>query len=133
MRVAYTRVSEGAFPWLPLLRVSVRGPAGALAIQMLVDSGSMETTLPESVLDQIGVVPTKEQCELVGVANQRLVGNVVEVEMVVANTRYVSRAISVPDELSTVPILGHRDFFLNFWVALDSMNRSFQVSPARRR
>ena len=107
--------------------------AGALAIHMLVDSGSMETTLPESVLHQLGVVPTTEQCELVGVANQRLVGTVVEVEIVVANTRYVSRAISVPDAVPTVPILGHRDFFLNFWVALDSMNRFFQVSPARKR
>jgi hypothetical protein len=100
---------------------------------MLADSGSMETTMPEGVLQQIGVAPTEELCELVGVAGQRLVGRVAEVEMGVADTRYVSRVICVPDELSSVAILGHRDFFLNFWVAFDSMHSCFHVSPARRR
>jgi hypothetical protein len=132
MKVGYTQVGEGSFPWLPLLRIDFHGPKGHSGIRALVDSGSMETMIPESVLRRIGVPATAEEVELTGMAGQKAFGHVAQVEAQFDETPFMSRVVVVPDDVVAIPILGHRDFFLKFWVAFDAPNRVFFIAPGRR-
>ena len=55
MKVGYTKAPAGGgpFPWLPLLNVQLRGPEGIFPLPMLVDTGSIETILPSSLVQQL--------------------------------------------------------------------------------
>jgi predicted aspartyl protease len=133
MKVPYTKLSPGAFPWMPLLKVRLRGPTGVVEMPMLVDSGSSETTIPEAMLQKLGVELSDETAELAGFTGHLVVGRVAQVEIAVDGARFVSRVVAVPDAFPAIPILGHQDFFRNYWVAFDSANLFFHVSPARKR
>jgi predicted aspartyl protease len=133
MKVPYTFMSEGVAPWMPMLTVRLRGPEGLFELPMLVDSGACETMLPEALLGRLGVELSEETTTLVSFSGQVVIGRVGQIEIQVGDVRYTSRIAAIPDALPSLPILGHRDFFMNFWVGFDSMNRALYVSPARKR
>lgn len=133
MRVNYTPSPGGSYPWVPVLTVRLRGPDGVCSVPMLVDSGASDTTVPERLLRRLGVEFTGETCTLTAFNDTRVTGRVGQVEILVGDTRYASRVVAIPDDVRAVAVLGHRDFFTNFYVGFDSQSRSFYVSQPRRR
>jgi len=133
-RINYTPQPGAAFAWLPILTVTLRGPRGAQRFPMLVDSGSMETTVPAFVLRTLGVEPNDEPpVRTVAFNGTALDCRLADLEIQVGETRYRSRVAVIPDESRAFAVLGHRDFFLNFYVGFDSQSRSFYVAEPKKR
>ena len=76
-----------------------------------------------------------EEVLLAGFTGVESIGRASSLEIIVPglDRRLQSRVVVLPDELACIPILGHRDFLLNFFVGFDGANRAFYVSPARAR
>ena len=134
MRVPYTRMPDGnSVQWMPYLQVALVGPAGRSQLPMLVDSGSMESLVPDRYLQRLGVPIDGEEVTLMGAGGREFTGRAAELRIEFRQHSFVSRVLAFPGDVRSPPILGHRDFFLNFWVAFDTSGHGFHVSPARDR
>jgi hypothetical protein len=134
MELGYSEVSsDTATEWLPLLQVRLRGPLGLIPLPMLVDSGATETMVPAKLLEALGVPLDGEQVVLTGANGAEFPGRAAQVRIEFGLHALVSRVVAYPDAVKGMPLLGHRDFFLNFWVGFDSRGRKFYVSPHRTR
>ena len=134
MRIPYARMPEGdSFQWMPYLTVGLVGPTSRLRLPMLVDSGSMESMIPDRFLRLLGVPIDGEQMTMVGAGGKAFVGRVAQVRIEFGPHSVNTRVVAVPGQVKAPPILGHRDFFQTFWVGFDTAGRGFHVSPARKR
>jgi hypothetical protein len=119
--------------FLPLLPIRLHGPSGHVRLTALVDSGSVETTIPDAWLSRIGIPIAGEEVELVGFGGARTIGRVTRARVSVAGDRfaYDSRIVSSPESQGQPCILGYRDFFMNFRVTFDARHGVFLVNANR--
>ena len=120
-------VSAHGFGYLPgpVIPVAITGPLCTRTIEMLVDSGSIETVLPRPIARVLGIESLGEQIEMAGLSGQ-LRGEVASAALRIRGERFTSRIIVADTE---VPLLGHRELFERFRVTFDDSDLALYLSP----
>lgn len=137
MRFAYCRHPLGPDGELddprPYLDVRVLGTERSADTQMLVDSGSAETMLPKFFLDALGAQYSGEKARVTGFAGGDFPeAEVTTVRLLFGRGRFELRTRVLAFPGVCIPVLGHRDFFLRYYVAFDAARGEFVVAePAR--
>jgi predicted aspartyl protease len=104
----------GAIP-APVFAVRVRGQSHTITLEMLVDSGSLETIIPRAFAVKAGIAAGGERIRLAGVGGE-IDGEVSSAEFGFRNEVFHSRVVIADTD---VPLLGHRDLFERFRITFD--------------
>ncbi len=107
--------------WAPLLMVTLVGTK-RVRLRMLVDSGSTETLIGETLARAVGLMVTNTEVELTGMGGSRAIGRVAS-----ATIEY---GLGVaPDFEEHHALLGICDFFLRHRITFDASERWFSITP----
>jgi hypothetical protein len=122
---------------MPMLETRIRGPLGVYSLWLLVDSGAMETVVPTYALEMAGIRnPTGERMQLTGVGGAVQEADVYEGIEIEFGPRWSlglkSRVLAHRDLDTRLAVLGHRDFFLRYFVGFDAGADVFTLSEPRR-
>jgi predicted aspartyl protease len=116
--------------WAPLLMVTLVG-TNRVRLRMLVDSGSTETLIGETLARAVGLMVTNTEVELTGMGGSRAIGRVASatIEYGLGRFSFKSRVVVAPDFEEHHALLGIRDFFLRHRVTFDASERWFSIAP----
>ncbi len=106
-------------PPAPVASVAVRSRQSGVTfsnVMMLLDSGADVTLLPQTAVEQLGVLPIPEQrYELVGFDGRTSSAQVAELEMVFLNLTFRGRFLLIGDEMGILgrDVLNHVSLLFN--------------------
>ena len=112
--------------WAPLLMTRLLGTRH-VRVRMLVDSGSTESLIGETLARAVGLMVTNEEVELTGLGGSKAIGRVASatIEYGLGRFSFKSRVVVAPDFEEHHALLGIRDFFLRHRVTFDASERWF--------
>jgi predicted aspartyl protease len=127
----------GGFVARPEIAVKVVGPAGAVKVDALVDTGSDITLFPRSLATLIGAaVDDSVRWSIGGFAGQVIEASPGVVKLEISDGisshhwRTTVAFVSYPDGAERLAILGHRGFFDHLRVTFDGPAQELEIQPA---
>ncbi len=136
MRFPYLPFSVGAGQlqvYQPFLKIRIRGRRRLVELIALADTGSVETMLPESVVEFVEGTFSGELVDLEGIGGYKVPARVAEVGIEFGTRwqyQYRSRVAAYAEAAKQPGILGHRDFFLRHRATFCTKERWFEVTVA---
>ncbi len=113
----------------PLLEVTLVGSRARFRTHALLDSGAQVCMLPLAVATRIGATPTGDKTDLEGIVpGQKFrAADFYELDATFGNGRFKTRIPFAAHPNVKYAVLGHRGFFLRYWVAFDARELAFYV------
>jgi hypothetical protein len=118
----------------PIVHVIVVGPRGRAITRAVVDSGSVETMLPEEALELAGIAVSPEEVLLSGIGGASVACRVAQARIELAHGRiqYESRVCAFPRGTRQLAVLGRKDLFLRYYVAFAAREGVFWINEYRQ-
>ncbi len=97
---------------------------------MLVDSGSLETLVPSSIMRRLGAPLSEERVELVGLGGAKMEARIakVDIDFAFGRFKFTSRVAVSPELEKQLCVLGYHDFFLRYRLAFFARDDVFTVN-----
>jgi hypothetical protein len=122
---------SGQIRLLPLVPISLHGPAGTIDVVALLDSGAEHSVFGDELASHVGIEwETGDPVVIVGVGEHDLPGRLLQVELQLGRHHWTAPTIFCP-ELKQRAILGQAGFFAYFTVTFRYRRREVVILRAK--